>query len=153
MQLCHDPDVNGRLLTATREAPWHAHPLVTAPRNPLAIDPDHEQRVRERAYHLWEAEGKPHGRDVEYWERARELIGMEESAGGGLLPNPLTAPQRSPRNRHRGSLYPGKPRRVSRTASPIRARSSRPRRPANARARQAEETGLKARLHPNTPAR
>ena len=64
----------------------------TAPRNPLAIDPDHEQRVRERAYHLWESEGKPHGRDVEYWERARELIGMEESAGSGLLPNPLTTP-------------------------------------------------------------
>lgn len=56
--------------------------------NPLANDPGREQRVRERAYHLWEAEGKPHGRDVEFWERARELIGMEESAGSGLLPNP-----------------------------------------------------------------
>lgn len=55
-------------------------------RNPLAIDPEREQRIRERAYHLWEADGKPHGRDVEYWERARELIGMEESAGSGLLP-------------------------------------------------------------------
>ena len=61
-------------------------------RNPLAIDPDREQRVRERAYHLWETEGKPHGRDVDYWERARELIGMEESAGSGLLPNPQTTP-------------------------------------------------------------
>src|ERR1700734_2502636 len=61
-------------------------------RNPLAIDPDREQRVRERAYLMWEADGKPHGRDVEYWERARELIGMEESAGSGLLPNPEVAP-------------------------------------------------------------
>lgn len=60
-------------------------------RNPLAIDPEREQRIRERAYHLWEADGKPHGRDVEYWERARELIGMEESAGSGLLPNPEAA--------------------------------------------------------------
>lgn len=68
----------------------------SSPRNPLAIDPEHEQRVRERAYHLWETDGKPHGRDVEYWERARELIGMEESAGSGLLPNPQTEP-RSPR--------------------------------------------------------
>ena len=65
-------------------------------RNPLAIDPEREQRIRERAYHLWETEGKPHGRDVEYWERARELIGMEESAGSGLLPNPQTTPD-SPR--------------------------------------------------------
>jgi Protein of unknown function (DUF2934) len=62
-------------------------------RNPLATDPAREHRVRERAYHLWEADGKPHGHDVEYWERARELVGMEESAGSGLLPNPETLPE------------------------------------------------------------
>jgi hypothetical protein len=66
-------------------------PKPSPSRNPLAIDPGREHRVRERAYHLWESEGKPHGRDVEYWERARELIGMEESAGSGLLPNPQNA--------------------------------------------------------------
>jgi hypothetical protein len=60
--------------------------------NPLETNPAREHRVRERAYHLWEAEGKPYGRDVEYWERARELIGMEDSAGSGLLPNPETHP-------------------------------------------------------------
>jgi hypothetical protein len=62
-------------------------------RNPLEPDPAREQRVRERAYALWEAEGKPHGRDVEFWERARELVGMEESAGAGLLPNPQNHPE------------------------------------------------------------
>jgi hypothetical protein len=61
-------------------------------RNPLATDSEYEQRVRERAYHLWEADGKPHGQDLDYWERARELIGMEESAGAGLLPNPQSNP-------------------------------------------------------------
>ena len=65
------------------------------PGNPLEIDPEREQRVRERAYHLWEADGKPHGRDVEFWERARELIAMEESADAGKLPNP---------ERHTGSI-------------------------------------------------
>jgi hypothetical protein len=64
----------------------------TASSNPLAINPKREQRVRERAYALWEADGKPHGQDVEYWERARELIGMEDSAGSGLLPNPRNTP-------------------------------------------------------------
>jgi hypothetical protein len=58
---------------------------------PLAIDPDREQRVRERAYQLWEADGKPHGRDVEYWERARELVGTEESASTGRRANPRAA--------------------------------------------------------------
>jgi hypothetical protein len=67
-------------------------PASPTPANPLAVDPDREQRVRERAYQLWEADGRPHGRDVEYWERARELVGMEESADSGLLPNPAAHP-------------------------------------------------------------
>ncbi|HUB13075.1 MAG TPA: DUF2934 domain-containing protein [Acetobacteraceae bacterium] len=51
-------------------------------------NPDREQRVRERAYHLWEADGKPHGRDVEYWQRARELVAIEDNGDAGRLPNP-----------------------------------------------------------------
>lgn len=61
--------------------------------NPLETNPAREHRVRERAYQLWEADGKPHGRDVEYWQRARELVAMEESAGSGLLPNPQSHPE------------------------------------------------------------
>ncbi len=60
--------------------------------NPLENDPAREARIKERAYHLWEADGGPHGRHDEYWERARELIGMEDSAGAGQLPNPETLP-------------------------------------------------------------
>jgi hypothetical protein len=56
--------------------------------NPLEYDAGREQRIRERAYHLWEADGAPEGRALEYWERAQELIGMEESNGAGQLPYP-----------------------------------------------------------------
>ena len=35
---------------------------------------DNEQQIRERAYALWEKEGSPHGRDVEFWERARLMV-------------------------------------------------------------------------------
>jgi hypothetical protein len=56
--------------------------------NPLHEDPERERRIRERAYHLWQSEGRPHGRDVEYWERARALIGMEDHPDSGRLPNP-----------------------------------------------------------------
>ncbi|HTI82594.1 MAG TPA: DUF2934 domain-containing protein [Acetobacteraceae bacterium] len=48
-----------------------------------------EVRVRERAYHLWEADGRPHGREREFWERAEEIIGMEENPAAGRLPNPM----------------------------------------------------------------
>jgi Protein of unknown function (DUF2934) len=30
-----------------------------------------EQTVRERAYGIWEAEGRPEGRDAEHWQMAR----------------------------------------------------------------------------------
>lgn len=64
--------------------------------NPLIDNPEREARIREKAYHLWESEGSPVGRDEEYRERARELVGMEESAGTGLLPNPMTQNERIP---------------------------------------------------------
>jgi hypothetical protein len=54
--------------------------------NPLDPSPDTEQRIRERAYHLWREEGCPDGRDAEIWERARELQAIADSAGSGLLP-------------------------------------------------------------------
>ncbi len=64
--------------------------------NPLDdSNQDRQQRIRERAYHLWEADGSPHGRHDEYWERAQELTGMEESAGTGQLPNPASHPERA----------------------------------------------------------
>ncbi len=57
--------------------------------NPLEDDAARDARIRERAYHLWEADGCPTGRDVEYWERARELVGIEESPGAGAVREPI----------------------------------------------------------------
>ncbi len=64
--------------------------------NPLADSPARDQRIRDRAYHLWEQDGQPHGRDMEYWERASELVGMEASLHAGELPNPATLPGADP---------------------------------------------------------
>ena len=36
-----------------------------------------EQRIRERAHSLWEADGKPDGREQDYWFRAEKLIDEE----------------------------------------------------------------------------
>lgn len=38
-----------------------------------------ERRIRERAYRMWEDEGRPDGRDKEHWERARAQV-EEEAA-------------------------------------------------------------------------
>ncbi len=64
--------------------------------NPLDDDPAREERVRQRAYHLWEADGRPHGQDEEYWERASELVRMEGAGMPGQLPNPASLPGADP---------------------------------------------------------
>jgi DUF2934 family protein len=56
--------------------------------NPLEHSTEREARIRERAYHLWETEGRPEDRDAEFWERAELLIGMEDSQEAGRLPDP-----------------------------------------------------------------
>ena len=37
-----------------------------------------ENRIRERAYHLREAGGRPSGRDEEFWHRACGMIASDE---------------------------------------------------------------------------
>src|SRR5262249_54521278 len=44
---------------------------------------DREQRIRERAYHLWIEEGRPDGRQDEHWRQASrqlaaDMIGSED---------------------------------------------------------------------------
>jgi hypothetical protein len=41
------------------------------------LEQDLEPRIRERAYLLWEMEGRQEGREEEYWHRARERIEAE----------------------------------------------------------------------------
>jgi Protein of unknown function (DUF2934) len=43
---------------------------------PLA-DTEREERIRQKAYQLWEEDGSPDGRADEYWHRAREMLDQE----------------------------------------------------------------------------
>lgn len=45
----------------------------------LQTDAEREQRIREKAYELWQADGAPEGKSDHYWHRARELVEMESS--------------------------------------------------------------------------
>jgi hypothetical protein len=38
------------------------------------VDLDFEQQVRQAAYHLWEDDGRPDGREKEYWFKALEQL-------------------------------------------------------------------------------
>jgi len=52
--------------------------VLRAPRED-AMDHSAEQNIRQRAYELWEKEGSPHGRDQEFWERARLMVQAEKA--------------------------------------------------------------------------
>ena len=38
-----------------------------------------EDRIRERAYYLWEASGRPSGREMEFWHRACEMVATDDN--------------------------------------------------------------------------
>ena len=42
-----------------------------------SVDQDSDERVRVRAYLMWEADGKPNGEADLYWHRARERMEAE----------------------------------------------------------------------------
>jgi len=51
---------------------WAAKPSAPGP------EPD-EHRIRQRAYQIWVEEGKPDGRALDHWMRARWELGREPS--------------------------------------------------------------------------
>ena len=60
------------------------------------MDPEIEEKIRARAYALWEKEGRPDGKHAEHWERAKRLVAAEEllAGAGGLVTHPETAAYR-----------------------------------------------------------
>jgi hypothetical protein len=53
------------------------------------VDIDFEQKVRQAAYHLWEADGRPFGKETDYWFAALQklLAERDEPKGDKLLKN------------------------------------------------------------------
>lgn len=47
---------------------------------------DREDRIRARAYALWEASGKPSGSEMDHWSQAEREIDAEEGAAARQRP-------------------------------------------------------------------
>jgi hypothetical protein len=62
-----------------------------------------EERIRTRAYELWESEGRPEGREVDHWlKAAQELADEQERASVAAAPRarkPRTATAGTPAKR------------------------------------------------------
>jgi hypothetical protein len=68
-----------------------------------------EERIRERAYLIWETSGRPSGRDDELWQRAREMIGADDDQPTRKMPRrgqKRAKPAEPPRKRTRRTSPP-----------------------------------------------
>ena len=52
---------------------------------------DREERIRQRAYAIWQSEGHGHGRHEDHWHRAEREIAAEEAGSSKV-------PRRAPRS-------------------------------------------------------
>jgi hypothetical protein len=61
-----------------------------------------EDRIRNRAYELWEAEGRPEGREVDHWLRAAQEVSGEVTgevaAETSVVGTPVARRPRTPRS-------------------------------------------------------
>ena len=86
---------------------------------------DREDRIRQRAYRIWEDEGCPDGRDREHWDRAEREIDDK----------PAEAPYSDGTGAEKPATNIESPKPISeRTARPAGSRESRGRRTAGAAA-------------------
>ncbi len=89
----------GQAARAGEAIAWLRKLLVTG----AEMAGDRERAIREKAYALWEQDGRPHGRDLEHWLRAEAEISGEARTGvtddGRHVEPPLT----ETRPRRRGS--------------------------------------------------
>jgi len=46
---------------------------------------ERERRIRERAYAIWEEEGRPSGREHEHWTQAEDEIHAAEADAGSTI--------------------------------------------------------------------
>jgi hypothetical protein len=114
---------------------------------------DFDERVRQRAHRLWVEEGCPEGRSEVHWEKARELVAIEENQKLATKPVPrgdnaagepvepieaLSNAGEFPTLTDQGEQSPPKRRRAAPSRAPVR------RRPAAA-PKQRKATGAKRR--------
>lgn len=61
------------------------------------MNTNRDDQLRQRAYRIWEAEGRPEGMEAEHWARAeRELAGEETDPASAATPAPAPRSRRKP---------------------------------------------------------
>jgi hypothetical protein len=61
-----------------------------------------EAQIRERAYYIWEREGRPQGRELQHWQAALRELTLEGNSANGA--SSKSAAPRAPRKSRIGSM-------------------------------------------------
>jgi hypothetical protein len=76
------------------------------------INGDYTEKIRRRAYAIWEGEGRPHGRDRIHWLRAEAEVRDIQAAPATATPPGASEPKdkgrRGPRNASGGKSQPAR---------------------------------------------
>jgi hypothetical protein len=67
-----------------------------------------EEQIKELAHEIWEQEGRPEGKDVEHYFRAKQILEEKENARVIELPPSPPIPELSPPQAATEALYPSK---------------------------------------------
>jgi Protein of unknown function (DUF2934) len=67
--------------------------ICSSHRTAGTVQPEPESAVRAKAYELWLAGGMSHGRDVEDWIRAKEILSRHNQTSGEVDPAPPSIAQ------------------------------------------------------------
>lgn len=69
-------------------------------------------RIRDRAYQLWEAEGRPHGRDQAHWLAAERELAAASGAAGEAIAAPAARATRTRRSSNGSGARGGRKRKT-----------------------------------------
>jgi hypothetical protein len=77
--------------------PQHLNSVTAIEDDKRTMRDDCEHLLQQRAYAIWESEGRPHGRDREHWEQAEREQAADRAPG---IPSaPESTPVKKPRKR------------------------------------------------------
>jgi hypothetical protein len=65
----------------------------------MSVTRENEQKIRDRAYALWESEGRPEGRHGDHWHQATRELDEPPAPPASEDPSPKRPASRAPRKK------------------------------------------------------
>lgn len=96
-----------------------------------------EQTIRDVAYAIWEAEGKPQGRDAQHWRMAEERVAASADKNAGVKAKAPTQRAAKPAAPAKGKAVADKPASAAPAKAPAEAAPKSPAKAVAARAKPA----------------